>query len=66
MRVRGRNYLLAHPEDARAYGELKNHLADEHAQDGLAYTKAKTAFIQSLIDQARDERGLARTNVWEE
>jgi GrpB-like predicted nucleotidyltransferase (UPF0157 family) len=39
-----RDYLRAHPEAAQAYGELKMHLAVEYSQDGLAYTKAKTAF----------------------
>jgi GrpB-like predicted nucleotidyltransferase (UPF0157 family) len=61
-----RDYLRAHPEAAQAYGELKMHLAVEYSRDGLAYTKAKTAFIQSIIDRARDERGLPRMNVWEE
>ena len=31
-----RDYLLAHPDDAQAYGELKIHLAVEHAHDRLA------------------------------
>lgn len=61
-----RDYLLAHPQAVQAYGQLKQQLAAELAYDGLAYTKAKTAFIQSLVDQARNERGLPRVNVWEE
>lgn len=61
-----RDYLLAHPEAAQAYGQFKQRLAAELAHDGPAYTKAKTALIQSLVDQARDERGLPRVNVWEE
>ena len=61
-----RDYLLAHPQAVQAYGELKQRLAVEYAHDGLAYTKAKTAFIQSIMDQAPDERGLPRINVWEE
>ena len=48
-----RDYLLAHPEAAAAYGELKKRLAEEHTEDSLAYTRAKTAFIQDLIDKAR-------------
>jgi GrpB-like predicted nucleotidyltransferase (UPF0157 family) len=60
-----RDYLLTHPEDAQAYGRLKEHLASTYADDGLAYTKAKTAFIQSLVDRARDARGLPRVDVWE-
>jgi GrpB-like predicted nucleotidyltransferase (UPF0157 family) len=61
-----RDYLQAHPQAAQAYGELKQQLALAHAHDSLAYTKAKTAFIQSLVDRARDERGLPRVNIWEE
>ncbi len=61
-----RDYLLAHPEAARAYGALKRQLALAHAHDGLAYTKAKTGFIQSTVDAARDARGLPRVDVWEE
>lgn len=61
-----RDYLQAHPQAARAYAQLKQQLALTHARDSLAYTKAKTAFIQSLVDRARDEGGLPRVNVWEE
>jgi len=59
-----RDYLLAHPEAAAAYGELKKRLAEEHAEDSLAYTRAKTDFIQDLIDKARAELGLPSINVW--
>jgi GrpB-like predicted nucleotidyltransferase (UPF0157 family) len=61
-----RDYLLAHPDAVRAYGELKDDLARLHAEDSLAYTKAKTAFIQSVIDQVQDARGLPRFDVWED
>jgi GrpB-like predicted nucleotidyltransferase (UPF0157 family) len=60
-----RDYLRTHPTDAQAYGELKQNLALEYSRDGSSYTKAKTAFIQSVMDRARDERGLPRINVWE-
>jgi GrpB-like predicted nucleotidyltransferase (UPF0157 family) len=61
-----RDYLLAHPAAAQAYGDLKRQLARAHAEDGFAYTKAKTSLIQSLVDRARDERGLPRVDVWED
>jgi GrpB-like predicted nucleotidyltransferase (UPF0157 family) len=61
-----RDYLRAHPPAAQAYGELKQQLALTYAHDSLAYTKAKTAFIQSIMDQARDQLGLPRVDVWEE
>ncbi len=60
-----RDYLQAHPEAVDAYGTLKAHLAVTHGHDSLAYTKAKTAFIQALMDQARAERGLPPMDVWE-
>lgn len=61
-----RDYLLAHPDAARAYGALKDDLARQHAEDSLAYTKAKTAFIQNVIDQVQDARGQPRFDVWED
>jgi GrpB-like predicted nucleotidyltransferase (UPF0157 family) len=61
-----RDYLREHPEAANAYGALKNKLAMAFVDDSLAYTKAKTAFIQGIIDRARAERGLPAVNVWED
>ena len=59
-----RDHLLTHPDLARAYGNLKDRLASEFRNDREAYTKAKTAFIQTAVDAARDARGLPRVNVW--
>ncbi len=61
-----RDYLLAHPEAVQAYGDLKRQLAEQFPEDSLAYTEAKTAFIQGLMDKARDALGLPRVNVWED
>lgn len=61
-----RDHLRAHPDQAAAYGRLKQALVVEHADNATAYTKAKTDFIQSIVDQARDARGLPRVSVWEE
>jgi GrpB-like predicted nucleotidyltransferase (UPF0157 family) len=60
-----RDYLRAHPEDARRYGDLKRRLATEHT-DGTEYTKGKTELIQELTDRARAARGLPSIPVWEE
>lgn len=60
-----RDYLQAHPEAVQAYGELKAHLATTYTHDALAYTKAKTAFIQGIIDEARAGQGLPSIDVWE-
>ncbi len=50
-----RDYLRAHPDVAREYGELKRRLlrAYEHDRDG--YTDAKTAFIAEHTRSARRE-----------
>ena len=61
-----RDYLIANPGEAAAYGALKARLAKEYGGDPLAYTKAKTAFIQRATDALRDEKGLPRINVWKD
>ncbi len=50
-----RDYLLAHKNVAREYGEFKEKLKEkyEHNRDG--YTEAKTGFIKKWTDQARKE-----------
>ena len=59
-----RDYLLEHPEAAKAYGDLKDSLATTYANDSLAYTRAKTEFIQAIVNEARSKRGLLPTDVW--
>jgi GrpB-like predicted nucleotidyltransferase (UPF0157 family) len=44
-----RDLLRAHPETARAYGELKRSLAVRFGSDRTAYTDAKTAFTEAVI-----------------
>lgn len=60
-----RDHLREHPEQARGYGELKEQLSRDLGS-GEAYTRAKTALIQELVDAARDALGLPRVPVWEE
>jgi GrpB-like predicted nucleotidyltransferase (UPF0157 family) len=60
-----RDHLREHREQARRYGELKERLACDLVS-GDAYTRAKTALIQELVDAARDALGLPRVPVWEE
>jgi len=60
-----RDYLRAHRDLAVEYGLLKRQLATEHGSDLQAYTSAKTAFIQAVVDRARDATGLPRMDVWE-
>lgn len=59
-----RDYLLEHPEDVVAYGQLKLDLAEQFPDDSLAYTEAKTDFIQNLMNKACDKLSMKRINVW--
>jgi GrpB-like predicted nucleotidyltransferase (UPF0157 family) len=47
-----RDYLRAHPDAARDYYELKLRLAERHHRDRLAYTDAKTDFIEAVLAKA--------------
>jgi len=47
------DYLIGHPKTARAYGELKERLSEEHRGDRIAYTKAKSEFIAEVMRQAK-------------
>lgn len=46
-----RDYLHAHPDEARSYSELKETLAQNFQQDPVAYTNGKSDFIRK-IDRA--------------
>ncbi|MBN2370824.1 MAG: GrpB family protein [Vicinamibacteria bacterium] len=50
-----RDHLIAHPDVARRYQELKIELASRHAGDRLAYARAKAAFIDEITAAARKE-----------
>lgn len=52
-RLAFRDWLRAHPEEARSYGQLKRRLAAEHPTDREAYTDAKAAFIDSVMQKSR-------------
>jgi GrpB-like predicted nucleotidyltransferase (UPF0157 family) len=51
-----RDHLIAHPELAAEYGQLKERLAEEHPGDRVAYTQAKTEFVTRVTEAARRER----------
>ena len=46
-----RDYLNAHPEEAKQYSELKIKLAKQNPDDRAAYTQGKTDFIQSVYQK---------------
>ena len=47
-----RDYLRTHPAAARDYERLKRTLAAKHRNDREAYTDAKAAFIEGIIEVA--------------
>jgi len=50
-----RDFLRTHLEVAQQYYELKKKLAAKHGTNREAYTEAKTSFIESVINQARQQ-----------
>ncbi|MFF2807125.1 GrpB family protein [Streptomyces sp. NPDC058000] len=50
-----RDFLRAHPESARRYGELKWELAARHRDDRSAYTVGKSVFIENALAEAHAE-----------
>ncbi len=51
--LRFRDYLIAHPADARRYSQLKERLSAEYRFDPPGYTDHKSAFIQEINRKAR-------------
>jgi GrpB-like predicted nucleotidyltransferase (UPF0157 family) len=53
--LRFRDYLRMHPEACDGYAAAKRAAAAMWADDGLAYTDAKTEVILSILQRAADE-----------
>jgi len=47
-----RDYLRAHPSDAKEYLALKLRLAKERRSDRETYTAAKDPFVEAIIQRA--------------
>jgi GrpB-like predicted nucleotidyltransferase (UPF0157 family) len=47
-----RDYLRAHPRDAKIYGALKTALAERFREDRTAYNDAKGEFVEALTSRA--------------
>lgn len=47
-----RDYLIAHPDAAQAYSDLKTQLARQFRSDTAAYTEAKSDFIRDVDAKA--------------
>lgn len=50
-----RDYLRRHPDEARAYSELKQVAAERFRDDRTAYTHAKDAMIAEQVRRAEEE-----------
>jgi GrpB-like predicted nucleotidyltransferase (UPF0157 family) len=51
-----RDYLIAHPDTAREYAELKRRLATAFPADRVRYTQEKTEFIHAITARAKAEQ----------
>ncbi len=51
-----RDYLIAHPEEAQAYSELKGKLAQEYPQNMDGYIDGKDGFIKEIDQRAAQWR----------
>lgn len=50
--VKFRDYLNAHPEEARKYDRLKRELAEKYPESRSLYTAGKETFIQRILELA--------------
>ncbi len=55
-----RDYLIAHPEDAQKYSELKRELAGKYSHNRDRYMDGKDGFIKEIDRQAAKWRTLQR------
>ena len=55
-----RDYMVSHPEEARAYGRLKEALAKEFPTDIEAYMDGKDAFVKEMEKRALSWRRSGR------
>ena len=51
-----RDYLNSHSEDAQAYAELKQKLAQQYPDDRITYTNMKSEFISDILSKAQKWR----------
>jgi GrpB-like predicted nucleotidyltransferase (UPF0157 family) len=58
-----RDALIADPAARDEHAAPKRTLAEEFCDDMTAYTRAKTAFVQKIMDGVKDRLGLPRTDV---
>lgn len=61
-----RDWLIQHPEVAKAYEDLKLKSAAEYADDMPRYTESKSAFLRIAVNDARLCLGLPAEHNWVE
>jgi GrpB-like predicted nucleotidyltransferase (UPF0157 family) len=49
-----RDYMIAHPEEAKCYEELKKELANSYRFDSIGYTAGKSTYIQEIDIKAQE------------
>ena len=54
-----RDFIRTRPDLVQQYDQLKRELAARYGSDRTGYTEAKTAFIESVVAQARAARATA-------
>ena len=47
-----RDFLVAHPDAAREYAQLKYHLADKFRNDRPQYSLSKSDFVEKILQEA--------------
>lgn len=57
-KIKFRDYLIAHPQIARDYEQLKVQLSKQYSYDREGYTQSKTQFIRQVL-QKTDESNIA-------
>lgn len=60
-----RDWLLQHPADRRRYQEVKLCAAAAARTGSVSYNAGKTAFVQEIVDQARESLGLPVVPVYD-
>ncbi|GGD67629.1 GrpB family protein [Microbacterium murale] len=60
-----RDWLIAHPADARRYEDAKITAANDAQHGRGTYNAGKTAVIQEIVDRARRDRGMPSVPVYE-
>jgi GrpB-like predicted nucleotidyltransferase (UPF0157 family) len=61
-----RDWLIQHPQVARAYETLKIDLASRYGDDMPRYTQGKTTFLRAVVNEARLSQGLPAEHDWDE